>query len=203
MTATTGGTRRRMARADREQQLLDVAERALVEQGYAATTMDEVARRAGVTKPLLYDHFGSKDGLIVACIARVRADLLSACEAAAATGSTQREMFALGIRAFFDYIAKHEHAWSVLLAEGQLTGSAGAEVEALRLQQAHLVSRLFPKPRAAREKARIDTYAQAVIGACERIALWRRDRRHPSPAEAAADLADVFWRGLGDLTNPS
>ena len=53
-----------MSRAERERQLLEVAEQVLVEQGYAATTMDEIARRAGVTKPLLYDHFGSKDALL-------------------------------------------------------------------------------------------------------------------------------------------
>jgi AcrR family transcriptional regulator len=200
MTARTGHTRRRMTRADREQQLLDVAERTLVELGYAATTMDEVARRAGVTKPLLYDHFGSKDGLIVACIGRVRADVLKTCQEAVATGTSQREMFALGIRAFFDYIAQHQRAWSVLLAEGQLTGPAGEEVEALRRQQAELIARLFPKPRGVRQAARIDTYAQAVVGACERVALWRDGRRHPNPADAAAHIADVFWRGLDDLT---
>lgn len=190
-----------MARADRERQLLEVAEEVLVEQGYAATTMDEIARRAGVTKPLLYDHFGSKDGLVGAQVARVRTELLEASEQAIAGGGTPEEMFRLGIRAFFDYITKHERAWSVLLAEGLLTGPAGAEVEALRQQQADFVLRLFARKPGVRDSTRLATYAQAVIGACERVALWRRESGTPSTRDAARHVADAFWDGLGELSS--
>lgn len=195
--AEPSGRRRRMARADRERQLLEVAEQVLVEQGYV--TMDEIARRAGVTKPLLYDHFGSKDGLVVACIARVRAELLQASEEAIAGGGAPRQMFRLGIRAFFEYIGRHERAWAVLLAEGLLTGPAGAEVEALRQQQADFVSRLFAGVTGTPGSAALETYAQAVVGACERVALWRRDRGSPAATDAADHLADMFWSGLGEL----
>lgn len=195
--------RKRMSRADRERQLLEVAEQVLVELGYAATTMDEIARQAGVTKPLLYDHFGSKDGLVGALVARVRTELLQASQEAIAGGGTPEEMFRLGIRAFFDYIAKHERAWSVLLAEGLLTGPAGAEVEALRRQQADFVLRLFVRKPGVRESERLGSYAQAVIGACERVALWRRDNGAPTSSEAARHVADVFWVGLGEISSTS
>lgn len=189
-----------MRRADRERQLLQVAEEVLVERGYAATTMDEVARRAGVTKPLLYRHFGSKDGLALACIAQVRAELLRGWEEAIARGRTGHDKFRLGIHSFFDYIARHERAWSVLLAEGVLTGRAGDEVEALRQEQADEIARLLADGPEVGQSVRLDAYAQAVVGACERVALWRRLRSNPDAAEAARHLADVFWIGLADLT---
>jgi AcrR family transcriptional regulator len=189
-----------MTHADRERQLLKIAEQVLVERGYAATTMDEIARRAGVTKPLLYRHFGSKDGLTLACIARVRAELFRRWEQAIVRAPTLHEKFRLGIHSFFDYIAQHERAWSILLAEGVLTGPAGDEVEALRGQQADLVARLLAEKPGVRETVRLDTYAQAVVGACERVALWRRLRSDPDADEAARHLADLFWFGLEELT---
>ena len=59
-----------MARADRRDQLLDTAQEVFVERGYGPTSMDDVAEAAGVTKPVLYDHFGSKDGLLAAVVER-------------------------------------------------------------------------------------------------------------------------------------
>src|SRR5690606_15042451 len=149
---------------------------------------------------MLNDHIVSKDGRVGARVGRVRAELGQVTEEAIAGGSTPEEMFRLGIRAFFEYIGRHERAWSVLVAEGQLTGAAGEEVEALRQQQADLVTRLFTRKPGVRESARLGTYAQAVVGACERVALWRRDRSSPSAKDAARHLADVFWAGLGELS---
>ena len=68
--------RKRMSRAAREQQMLDVAEEVFGERGYQATSMDEIAERCGVSKPMLYEYFGSKDGLLVACVSRSKAELL-------------------------------------------------------------------------------------------------------------------------------
>jgi len=69
-TTDPAAPRRRLPRAAREQQLLDVAEQVFAEQGYSAASMDDIAIRAGVTKPVLYSHFGSKEGLVVACVAK-------------------------------------------------------------------------------------------------------------------------------------
>ena len=70
--------RTRMPRAEREAQMLQVAERVFGARGFQAATMDEIAEQVGVTKPLIYDYFGSKEGLFAATIERARHQLLAA-----------------------------------------------------------------------------------------------------------------------------
>ena len=73
MTAqTVPGPRRRVPRAERERQIVDAAVAVFGERGYAEVSMEQVAERVGVTKPVLYTHFGSKEGLLLAAIARAR-----------------------------------------------------------------------------------------------------------------------------------
>ena len=67
-TPATGGRRKRMPRAEREQQILEVAEEVFAGDGYQATSMDDIAQRVGLSKPMLYEYFGSKEGLLLACL---------------------------------------------------------------------------------------------------------------------------------------
>src|SRR5687767_14290304 len=68
--------RRRVPRVERQQQMLDVAARVFAERGYHAASMDEIAAEVGVSKPMLYAYFDSKEGLYLACIDRAGQDLL-------------------------------------------------------------------------------------------------------------------------------
>src|SRR4051812_12040595 len=70
--------RKRVPRAEREQQILAAAEEVFAERGFQATSMDEVSLRVGVSKPMLYEYFTSKEGLLLACVARIRGDLHTA-----------------------------------------------------------------------------------------------------------------------------
>src|SRR5688500_14107879 len=76
-----GGTKK-MPRAQREAQLLDLAERAFAERGFQAVSMDDIAAAAGVTKPLIYSYFGSKEGLYLAGIRRAYEDCVERVEEA-------------------------------------------------------------------------------------------------------------------------
>ena len=84
MTSTTPAAdsavpvKRRRDRAAREREILDAAERIFGERGYQGTSMDEIAAAVGVSKPLVYQYYGSKDGLFRACLSRLRAQLLDA-----------------------------------------------------------------------------------------------------------------------------
>src|SRR3954454_19471802 len=89
--------RKRMSRADRERQMLDVAEEIFAEEGYRAVSMEAIAERCGVSKPLIYEYFGSKDGLFLACVTRCRAELYEATRAAMAQGGEPREVLWLGL----------------------------------------------------------------------------------------------------------
>jgi AcrR family transcriptional regulator len=107
----TRAPRRRVGRAERERQILDAAVAVFGERGYQNASMDQVAERVGVTKPVLYTHFGSKEGLLLACIARARAELLDVTSAAATSASTPEEMLRRGTLAFFDYLESQAPAW--------------------------------------------------------------------------------------------
>ncbi len=105
--------RRRMPRAEREAQILAVAEEVFADLGYQATTMDEIAERVGVTKPLIYDYFGSKDGLLIACVDRARTLLAETTEEALRAlppEASVDDVLRCGIAAFFDFIDDHDLA---------------------------------------------------------------------------------------------
>src|SRR3569833_2574157 len=128
-----------MTRAERERQMLDVAEEVFAEQGYGAVSMEEIAVRVGLSKPMLYEYFGSKEGLLLATIARARAELREATEQAAAAGETAEDKLYRGYLAYFRFNEAHRRAWLVLLQEPVLVGGAAGEIEATRRQQTDLI----------------------------------------------------------------
>src|SRR4051812_25102080 len=103
-----------MSRADREAQLLEVAEQTFAERGFKGVSMDEIAERARISKPVLYDHFGSKDGLLAAVVVRIRTEMRSAIEGSIA-GLDQHpdESLWVGLVAYFRFITDHLPSWKV------------------------------------------------------------------------------------------
>src|SRR3954468_6194871 len=106
-----------MSRAEREEQLLDVAEQTFAERGYRGVSMDEIAERAQISKPVLYDHFGSKDGLLAAVVIRIRTEMRQAVEGSLVGVEEPDQALWVGLVAYFRFIADHITAWSVLIAE--------------------------------------------------------------------------------------
>src|SRR5437762_12118353 len=83
------GRKQKLTAADRRAQLLEVGRAVFASHGYEATTLDEVARKAGVTKPIIYEHFGSKDGLYAAIVDREMDDLVRRVSVSIAEGSAR------------------------------------------------------------------------------------------------------------------
>lgn len=191
-----------MPRAQREQQMLQVAEAVFAESGYQATSMDDIAARVGVTKPMLYEYFGSKDGLLRACLGRARQQLHEQTVAAAGEGGDPREVMARAVRAFFDFVDEHAAAWAVLQAESMVTTGPGAqEIEEIRRQQSDYTQALLAGLPGAAALGPVELAARAemVTGACERVAVWRT--AHAAPAEISAERATelvmaALWPGL-------
>ncbi|MGZ6827671.1 MAG: TetR/AcrR family transcriptional regulator, partial [Mycobacteriales bacterium] len=163
----------RMARADRRDQLVAVAERVFVERGYGPASMDDLADAAGVTKPVLYDHFGSKDGLLAAVLERLGEELLADVLEATAGGSTPERQLSTGLLAYFRFVEQHRSGWALLLGEVAPGTAAAAAVDAVRRAQvAHIagaVAAHLPHP----DPALAEVYAEAVSGAAERLAAVR------------------------------
>jgi AcrR family transcriptional regulator len=191
----TRAPRRRVGRAERERQILDAAIAVFGERGYQSASMDQVAERVGVTKPVLYTHFGSKDGLLLACIARARAELLEVTSTAAASASTPEEMLRRGTLAFFEYLERQAPAWTLLYSESAVAGEA---IEEIRAQQTDFIAALLAAQAPGTDPERLTGWAQVIVGACERLALWR-DRAGVTSEQATEYLMDLVWTGLAGM----
>ena len=181
--------------------MLAVAEEVFTERGYLASSMDEIADRVGVSKPMLYEYFGSKEGLLVACTRKVRAELLRVTTTTAMRGGTPAEMLRSGLIAYFDYVRLHGRAWTLLRTEGAFASpEANAEVEASRAEHTKVIvaslSRYMSSPVAI---ASLEPMAELIVGGTERLAVWCQS--HPEvSAEQAADLVMRLARGaLADV----
>src|SRR2546423_12256290 len=185
--------RRRLPRADRGQQLLDVAQQVFAERGFQAASMDEVADRAGVTKPILYDHFGSKDGLLAAVILRAGAELRTMLQAAVVEAHSPDEALEHGLHTYFSFIESRASSWVMLLTDGAATAAGTAALESLRREQVDYIAGLIAAEIPGGDRAAATVYAQAIIGACERLAFCRRDDPALEPATVTARLMELLW----------
>src|ERR1700753_4401671 len=114
--------RSRLSRGDRMEQTLGVAHELFAERGYADGTMDEIAAAVGVTKPLLYNYFGNKERLYIACMEQA-GDSLTKTVGAAITGTkSPGDALGAGVRAFFAFLDSDRSAWAVLFDETPPTG---------------------------------------------------------------------------------
>ncbi|WP_121002844.1 TetR/AcrR family transcriptional regulator [Saccharothrix australiensis] len=186
-----------MPKAQRKAQMLDVAERVFAERGYLAASMDEIAERVGVSKPMLYEYFGSKEGLLIGCIHRARTELLDRTQRAIADADGPEDVLRRGLRAFFAFIAAHHQSWSLLRQEAAVTvPSAVEEVEGIRRQQTDLIAAVIAGLDTDIGHVEAEAVAEIVVGATERLALWCE--RHPEvgPERATDYVMDVVWRGV-------
>src|SRR3954454_12296533 len=108
---------KRMPRSEREQQMLDAAMRLFAERGYAAVAMDDVAAAVGVTKPLLYNYWGNKERLFLACMERSADALFGAVRGAAGEEPPPAAAARAGMRAFFAFVEAARGAWRIVFDE--------------------------------------------------------------------------------------
>jgi AcrR family transcriptional regulator len=187
-----------MARADRRDQLLDVAEAVFVDRGFAGASMDDVAEGAGVTKPVLYDHFGSKDGLLAAVVERSGQQMLDATTGAIG-GLEPRAALLAGLTGYFRFVDDHAGAWTLLLRE-VAPGTPSAEaVDRIRQVQVDVIAALIGDYLPVPDPVRAGTYAHVVSGAAERLSTVRLTGRRTTPEDAAGLLMDVLWKGFATL----
>lgn len=96
--------------------LMDVAISTFSKKGYHATTMEEIAIAAGVTKPVIYQHFNSKRDLYAAILIRVKSDLETALQTSNTTFNTKRERFESGFEAYFKFVYEHRPAFELMFS---------------------------------------------------------------------------------------
>ncbi|MGN6816751.1 MAG: TetR/AcrR family transcriptional regulator [Solirubrobacterales bacterium] len=200
--------RTRLSRDDRMEQTLEAAHGLFAERGYAAVTMEEIAAAIGVTKPLLYNYFGNKERLYIACMERAGDSLLATI--AEAVGQTENPGDALGagVRAFFSFLDTDRAAWAVLFDETLPHGGEVFDrVASYRGQIAELVSAslLAQMPMRSREAAKVEVEAlsTALLGAAEALARWWLRTEAISAKDAAELLISTVEPGLRERSTPT
>jgi len=174
------------------EQTLEAAHGLFAERGYAAVKMDEIAAAVGVTKPLLYNYFGNKERLYIACMERAGDSLTATIAAAVGATVSPGDALGAGVRAFFSFLDSDRAAWAVLFDETLPRGGEVADrVADYRGRIVELVSgsMLAQLPQEKRDTARIEIEAlsTALLGAAEALARWWL-RTEEIGADAAAEL---------------
>lgn len=199
--AGPGAGSRRLSADERRRQLLTVALGLFAARGYESTTMDDIADAAGVTKPLLYQHFASKRALYVELVDSVAEDLLDAIGSATSAAPGPREQVEQGFGAFFDMVVTHETAFRLLYGRGR---PAHAELGyALRRVEDAIAEAIDPLIAAGLDPDHRRFLAYAVVGMAEGASRhWIESRARALPETAqevhllARRLADLAWAGL-------
>ncbi|MBV9801788.1 MAG: TetR/AcrR family transcriptional regulator [Solirubrobacterales bacterium] len=183
-----------MPRERRERLILDVAGQVFAQAGYESAPMDEIAERAGVSKPMLYTYFGSKEGLYLAYIERAGGELLKRLTGARAHDASPAAILRARINEFLAFVEEHDDGWRVLFRELASTRPFAERLAELREQIAGAIRRMLEdgadactgySPPAA------DAVAHALVGAGESLANWWLD--HP---EIPRDQVAVWYFGV-------
>ncbi len=163
-----------MPRADRERLILDVAGPVFAARGYHDASMEEIASLAGVSKPMVYAYFDSKDGLYVAYIDRTGHELLGRLLAAAerARGRGPAAQLRAPIGEFLAFVEEYRDGWTVLFREISSSQPLAEGVAELRRQLTGAVRGMLEAGGAEAGNPASDAVAHAIVGAGESIANW-------------------------------
>lgn len=192
--------RARMTAGERREQLIIIARELFAERGYDGTAIEEVAHRAAVSKPVVYEHFGGKEGLYAVVVDREVTQLLSGMRSALSAGSS-RELLEQATLTLLDYIEKRPDGFRILVRDSpigaqsasfqSIIGDTASRVEGIlvdQFQERGLDPKLAPM------------YAQMLVGIVGTTGQWWLSAgRKPAKKVVAAHIVNLAWRGLSGM----
>ena len=187
----------------RRAQLLDVARRVFARDGYRGTSMEAIAEAAGVTKPVLYQHFSSKHALYASLLEAELGQLTEALVRAFDLAEGNEERLRLGFGAYLGFVEAHEDAFRLLFTEGLgLDDDFQRRVARFREWVADRITAII-RAEAGLPEARARALAVAIVGMAESAATWWLSERRPLPIDELADeLAGLAWKGFARYPAP-
>ncbi len=191
--------RTRMTGAERREQLLDIGRTLFASKGFEGTSVEEIAAKAGVSKPVVYEHFGGKEGLYAVVVDREMRQLLDMVTSALTAGHP-RELLEQAAFALLDYIETYTDGFRILVRDSpvaQSTGTFASLISDIATQVEDILGQEF-KGRGFDQKL-APLYAQALVGMVALTGQWWLDVRKPKKAEVAAHLVNLAWHGLDGL----
>jgi AcrR family transcriptional regulator len=200
MNSPNARPRVRMTGAQRREQLLDIGRELLGQKGYEATSIEEIAARADVSKPVVYEHFGGKDGLYAVVVDREMQFLLDRFTSALSAPGHPRELLERAALVLLEYIEDHPDGFRVLTRDAPVTsgvGSFSSLIGEVARKVEHLLGREFGSRGYDPQLAEL--YSQALVGMVALVGQWWLDSRSPGKHEVAAHLVNLAYNGLAHL----
>jgi AcrR family transcriptional regulator len=189
----------RMSGRERREQLVDVGRKLFAEKGFEAVTIEEIASKASVSKPVVYEHFGSKDGLYAVIVDR-EMNILLGMVSDSLTADNPRALLEQAARALFDYIEGRSDGFRVLVRDSPVAQNTGNFASLLRDVANQVELRLaqefdgkdFPSKFAP-------MYAHMLVGMVALTGQWWLDVRKPKKDEVVAHVVNLAWNGIVGL----
>jgi len=188
-----------MSSTQRREQLISIGRQLFAERGFDATSIEEIAARAKVSKPVVYEHFGGKEGLYAVVVDREVRALLDRLTTALTAGHPH-ELLEQAALALLDYIEEETGGFRVLVRESPVmlaTGSFSSVLNDIAHQAEHILGAEFKAreydPRLA------ELYSQALVGMVALAGRWWLEVRKPRKETVAAHLVNLAWNGLSHL----
>ncbi|MGI5204196.1 TetR/AcrR family transcriptional regulator [Spirillospora sp. CA-108201] len=192
--------RKRMTGKERREQLLDIGRTLFAERGLDGTSVEEIASAAGVSKPVVYEHFGGKEGLYAVVVDREFERLLSLVKDSLDSAVHYRgklEKAALGL---LEYIEEHPDGFRILVRDshgGTGTGSYASLLSEIAGEVEYILAQEFD--RHGYDDKFAPLYAQSLVGMVALTGQWWLDVRRPRREEVAAHIVNLAWNGLSGL----
>ena len=198
--STPAAARARMTGKQRREQLVLIGRRLFARKGFEGTSVEEIAAAAGVSKPVIYEHFGGKEGLYAVVVDREIDALLSTITATLTSVGTSRQIIERAALALLDYIEGSADGFRILVRDsppGQSTGTFASLMSDIASQVEHILVAAFKRhgldPKAA------PMYAQMLVGMIAMTGQWWLDSRKFKKHEVAAHVVNLAWNGLTEL----
>jgi len=192
-------TRARLTASDRRAQLVEVGRAVFAKRGYEATSVEEIASRAHVSKPIVYEHFGGKEGLYAVIVDREMEYVVRRITEAISTG-TPRERIEQATLAFLTYVRDQPDGFAILAQDAPLTSNSGGMASLLN-DVAERVGDVFAASfkAAGFDPKTAPIYAHALVGMVTFVGRWWTETRKPSIEEVANHISALAWMGLRHL----
>ncbi len=189
-----------MTAGQRREQLLDVGRSLFAEKGFEGTSVEEIAARATVSKPVVYEHFGGKEGIYAVIVDRELQQLLAALSGALRTGGHPKRIVERTALALLEYIEANTDGFRILVRDSpvaQATGTFSSLIGDVATQVEHLLAEQFRRRELPTDTAPI--YAQMLVGMIALTGQWWLEARSPDREAVAAHLVNLAWNGLRSL----
>jgi len=189
----------RLTASARRTQLVEIARAVFAKRGFEATSVEEIAARAKVSKPIVYEHFGGKEGLYAVLVDREMDYVVTRIAEAISTGPP-RERVERAALAFLTYVRDQPDGFIVLSRDAPVTlahGGMSSLLNDVAERVADVFATTFKKAGYDPKTARI--YAHALVGMVTFVGQWWIEVRKPAIEEVASHLAALAWMGLRHL----